>query len=219
MKKRPRLPLPWTLLFVAIPLFLWLFALRQLGPLDFWWWMSINLVFLLILSRFLDPGLWERMFHLQAGNRMKLVLGGIISAVLLYGVFAVGGWMLRLIFPAAGTEISSVYAYRGSASPWRIGLLMALVIGPGEEFFWRGMVQHHLVNRYGSTIGVMAGALVYTLVHLPTANPVLLLAALTCGLFWGILYDRTRSLPLVAISHTAWDILVFLLLPLAVGAG
>lgn len=47
-----------------------------------------------------------------------------------------------------------------------------------------------------------------------TGNPVLLLAALVCGLFWGLLYHFTKSLPLVVISHTAWDLLVFLVFPL-----
>jgi hypothetical protein len=41
----------------------------------------------------------------------------------------------------------------------------------------------------------------------------LVLAAAVCGLFWGVLYLRTGSILLVAVSHTLWDIAVFVLFP------
>ena len=202
-------------LAAAVPLFLSLFALNRLGPLDFWWWMGLNLTILLGLSLFLDRDLAGRIRGKDGPAPLVVFYGGILSALVLYGLFFLGGLMLRWMFPGADQGIAGVYAFRGQASSLRIALLMTLVIGPGEEFFWRGMVQHHLAGRYGSWIGVFTATLVYTLVHLPTANPVLLLAALVCGLYWGLLYHFTRSLPLVALSHTAWDLLVFLALPLA----
>ena len=41
----------------------------------------------------------------------------------------------------------------------------------------------------------------------------LLLAALVCGVFWGWLYIRFDSILLNAVSHTAWDVAVFLIFP------
>ena len=41
----------------------------------------------------------------------------------------------------------------------------------------------------------------------------LVLAAAVCGLFWGYLYMRTGSALLVVVSHTVWDIAVFLIVP------
>ena len=42
----------------------------------------------------------------------------------------------------------------------------------------------------------------------------LVLAAGVCGLFWGFLYLRTGSLLINLVSHTAWDIAIFLLFPM-----
>ena len=41
----------------------------------------------------------------------------------------------------------------------------------------------------------------------------LILAVLGCGLLGGMLYQRPGSITLVIISHTVWNLTVFLLLP------
>jgi membrane protease YdiL (CAAX protease family) len=56
-------------------------------------------------------------------------------------------------------------------------------------------------------------ALLYTAVHLAGGNIMLVLAAALCGVFWGWLYLRFRSPLLNIISHTLWDLLVFVVLP------
>jgi len=43
----------------------------------------------------------------------------------------------------------------------------------------------------------------------------LVLAAAAAGLFWGYLYHRFRSVLLNAVSHTLWDLVIFLVLPVA----
>jgi membrane protease YdiL (CAAX protease family) len=46
-----------------------------------------------------------------------------------------------------------------------------------------------------------------------SGNPMIILAAAVCGIFWGGLYLRFRSPVLNAVSHTVWDLLVFVILP------
>jgi hypothetical protein len=41
----------------------------------------------------------------------------------------------------------------------------------------------------------------------------LVAAAGVCGIFWGWLYLAFRSPILNVVSHTAWDLLVFVVLP------
>jgi len=53
----------------------------------------------------------------------------------------------------------------------------------------------------------------YALVHVGSGNPMLVLAAAACGFFWGWLYMKTGSALLVIVSHTVWDIAVFLIVP------
>ena len=46
-------------------------------------------------------------------------------------------------------------------------------------------------------------------------NFMLLVAAAICGLFWGLIYQRERSLVPVIISHSLWDLIIFVLYPLS----
>jgi len=54
----------------------------------------------------------------------------------------------------------------------------------------------------------------YAAVHLTSRNPVLVLAALVCGLVWGYQYLKFKSVLANIISHICFDLAVFLFLPL-----
>ena len=43
----------------------------------------------------------------------------------------------------------------------------------------------------------------------------LVLAAMVCGIFWGLLYLRFESPLINMVSHTVWDIAVFIVFPFA----
>jgi len=198
---------------LAVVLFAPLFIFRRLGPLDFWWWMSANLVLLIGVGTAIDHGYIPSLaLDLKSGLGRKIFLGAV-SAAGLYVVFWAGNGMVRQIFSFAGTGITGVYEYKSGASLSRIVLLLALVIGPGEELFWRGFLQRRWQVRFGAVPGLLAAAALYTLVHLGSGNPILILAAAVCGLFWGALYLRTGSILLVAVSHTLWDLAVFIFFP------
>ena len=137
----------------------------------------------------------------------------ILSAVLLYLVFAVGNFLSRNIFTFAGSGIQDVYAFKMGASRFRIAVLMIFIIGPGEELFWRGFLQRRLQEKSGKYMGFFLATGIYTLVHLGSGNVMLVLAAGVCGLFWGYLYLRYGSITLNVVSHTLWDVTVFLWLP------
>ena len=89
------------------------------------------------------------------------------------------------------------------------------LIGPAEEIYWHGFVQRRLVGRYGGRAGVLGTAAVYALVHAVSLNPMLILAAGVCGLYWGLLYQREQNLIPLIISHSLWDLLIFVLFPMA----
>ena len=198
---------------LAIALFMPLFATRGWGPLDFWWWLSANLVVLILIVAVFDPT-WRRdcVQDLQERLLVKLALG-FFSAFLLYWVFAVGNVVSRHLFSLAGSGINDVYAFKAGASGLRITLLMLLIIGPGEELYWRGFLQRSLQKRFGGATGFLFATGLYTFVHVSSGNIMLVLAAAVCGLFWGYLYLRFKSILLNVVSHTLWDVTVFLLLP------
>ena len=138
---------------------------------------------------------------------------GVVFAVILYFIFIGGKNLSELIFIGSRSQIMSVYALKEEANLFIItaGLLF---IGCGEEIFWRGFLQENLMQEFGSRLGYILASLVYGLVHIWTGNFILVLAALTAGLFWGYLFLRTKSLTMVIISHIVWDILIFIIVPL-----
>lgn len=151
--------------------------------------------------------------------RVRHIWVGIASALLLYGIFWVGNAAAHLLFAFAPSQIASVYATRSQLDAVLIGFALVFVMGPAEEIYWHGFVQRRLVDRYGAGAGVLATAAVYALVHAVSLNPVLILAAGVCGLYWGLLYQREQNLIPLIISHSLWDLLIFVLFPMVqVGA-
>lgn len=198
---------------LAVLMFSPMFVIHELGAFDFWWWMSANLVILLFISLILDrnyAGILRKDF--SSGILKKTGLG-LLSALFLYIVFFAGNYLSRKWFNFASPGIENVYSFKGNASGWRIALLMILVIGPGEELFWRGYLQRNIAARAGKWPGLVLALVLYTGVHIFTGNFMLIMAALICGFFWGWLYLKYNSMVINVISHTIWDITVFLLLP------
>ena len=198
---------------LAIVLFVPLFITRGFGKFDFWWWMSLNIGCLTAIAAAFDPG-WRNAVTHDLQKRILQKIGiGVLSALGLYSVFYAGNTLSRLIFPFAANGIENVYAFKADAAPLRIAFLMALIIGPGEELFWRGFLQRRFQIEKGPFQGFLLATLLYTGVHLASGNVMLVLAAGICGLFWGFLYLRTGSLLLNVVSHTVWDMAIFLFFP------
>lgn len=198
---------------LAILMFSPMFVLHQIGPYDFWWWMSTNLIVLLALCFITD---WEYLYLLRKDlgeGLLKKISIGLLSALILYLVFFAGNYLSRKWFNFAGSGIEGVYSFKGNAAGTRIALLMLMVIGPGEELFWRGYLQRKLSAETGKRTGLLLALILYTGVHIFTGNIMLIVAALICGLFWGWMYLKYNSMVINIVSHTVWDIVVFLVLP------
>ena len=202
-----------TTTLLAILLFVPLFITRGLGPIDFWWWLSANLIILISIVFFMDKSWRLAIAQDMAGNIIFKIGLGVLSALLLYVVFFVGNFISRNIFTFAGSGIQDVYAFKMGISKFRIALLMIFIIGPGEELFWRGFLQRNLQIKAGKYLGFALATGIYTFIHLGSGNIMLVLAAGVCGLFWGYLYLRYNSMVLNVVSHTLWDVTVFLWLP------
>jgi len=203
----------WASIVLAFVLWIVIFVFR---PLNFWSLLTFSTSLLAAIAFALGrPLLPSREFT------AKNLLLGILLAALLYAIFYVGNQFLVLVsrlFPAllpdpAG-NIASVYANLGGLSPGLIAFLLFFPIGFGEEIFWRGFVQRRFRERWSARSAFVLTALLYTAIHFPTGNPVLILASLTCGLFWGGFYWATGSLVPVLVSHMLWDPCIFVILPI-----
>ncbi|MBU1966383.1 MAG: hypothetical protein KKD24_11360 [Proteobacteria bacterium] len=69
---------------------------------------------------------------------LKDVLAGILSAVVLYGLFALGNVLAPYTIPGAGGQIGGIYNLGTGTDRILIFLLLCFITGPGEEIFWRG---------------------------------------------------------------------------------
>ncbi len=196
---------------VFVPLFLtggW-------GAFDFWWWMASAVALVAGLGFALDGSYLKLLVDDWGEGRAGKILLGVLTAAVLYAAFVVLNPLSRVVFQSAATDIERVYAFKTGASPARVGLLILFVIGPGEEIIWRGFLQRHWEKRWGFPAGWLLAAAFYAAVHLGSGNAMLVLAAAATGLFWGFLYHRFRSMLLNAVSHTLWDLLIFMILPLS----
>ena len=195
----------FTILISAI---LW-FVMFVLKPINFWLEMSLSLLMLLILAFIIN----KNIFKIEK-IKFRHIIIGISSAALLYIVFYIGNIITGYIFPFKDAQITSVYSNKTGASPILIGALLLFIIGPCEELYWRGFIQKLLSEKLGENEGYILATALYAGVHIITGNLMLVIAALVCGIFWGWIYKKEKSLVPVIISHAIWDLTIFVLLPL-----
>lgn len=186
----------WTIIFVV-------------RPYNFWLMMACATTLLSAITIIFGRPLLDR-----SEINLKNILLGAGSAILLYFIFWIGKSLLPYFIPQSAENLNSIYANRGELSEGLIAILLFFPIGFGEELFWRGFIQRQLSGKYGPLIAFTVTLIVYTAIHLPTKNPVLILAALTCGAFWGLLYWLTGSIVPVLVSHMLWDPFIFVIRPL-----
>jgi membrane protease YdiL (CAAX protease family) len=209
------MPLLLGLTLITCLSFLSLFHFHQAGPISFWSWMSGQLLFLNGLVFLSDPKkfqLWLEDFRRRLS--LKIIIG-VSASLFLYGIFYFGLFFLGLLRSDSLGQIQGVYGYKEGMTSWQLGLLLSIIIGPGEEILWRWFLQAEWSKLVGKFPGFLMVTGFYTLVHFPTKNYALILAAFVCGLFWGFLFFRFKSVVVNMVSHSLWDLVIFILLPLS----
>lgn len=176
---------------------------------NFWVVMGFSAVLLAVMSVFLSDDFKE-----QFSLSLKDVMLGLVSAVVLYAVFYLGDFFSSMLFDFARGQVDSIYSMKDGQNQLYLGLLLAFFIGPSEEIFWRGFVQRTLASRCGDWQALIAATLIYTLVHVWSFNFMLIMAALVCGSFWGLIYKYNRNVTTLIVSHALWDLLVFIIFPI-----
>ncbi|HET8567906.1 MAG TPA: CPBP family intramembrane glutamic endopeptidase [Candidatus Limnocylindria bacterium] len=148
-----------------------------------------------------------------SGFGPRSVALGLAIAAGLYGIFQAGDRMARRVMPRGSAEIAEIYELRTLRPEPEIAARLALVIGPAEELFWRGLVFHGLASRYGRLGGWLLSSAAYGGVHVASANATLIGAASVAGLWWGALAALGAPMAALITSHIVWDIWIFLVRP------
>lgn len=145
--------------------------------------------------------------------RPRLVLlGACVGATmaaatyLLYPLFSA-------VAPFIARDTALLYsAFRAPSLPAVVLAFLPVILG--EELVWRGVLQTSFARRFGQYGGAILAASAYALAHAPLGSPVLVLAALACGLCWSALRGATGSLVPTLVAHIVWDAVILLWLPL-----
>ncbi|MDZ4198512.1 MAG: type II CAAX endopeptidase family protein [Kiritimatiellia bacterium] len=203
---------PW-LTPLTVTVFLLLFYSHRIWNYSFWLPLSAASGGCAAAALLFDPAARQRLrLDLSTGWLGKIGWGAG-SAALVYGIFFVGNFLSRRLWPEAGRQIDLVYRVGDGASALSIALWITLMIAPAEEILWRGSIQHGLAERLGPGRAWILASALYALAHAPSLNPMLILAAAVCGGFWGALYQWKGSLTINIVSHIVWDLAVFLAFP------
>jgi len=187
--------------------------------------MSCSAVILTTLAVSFTPKA-ERKIRIE--RPLLQIAGGIAMAFALWGIFWIGDKASQWLFDFARPEVDAVYSMKTGLPTWLIAVLLLVLIGPAEEFFWRGYVQKTLARLLGckdvanaaapglaATWAFIATSVIYALVHIWSFNFMLIMAALVAGLVWGLIYRICpKALLALIISHALWDVLVFVVMPI-----
>ncbi len=176
---------------------------------NFWITMGFAGTTLVLMSAFLGKN-----FKQQFSLNTKDILIGLASAVILYLIFLLGEYLSTQWFDFARVQVDNIYSMKEGESKVFLSLLLLLLVGPAEEIFWRGHVQRLLGEKYSEWTAFFVTTLIYTLVHIWSFNFMLIMAAMVCGAFWGLIYKYNKNLVTLIISHAVWDVSVFILFPI-----
>jgi membrane protease YdiL (CAAX protease family) len=203
---RRYLPEPIVLIGLAFAFVFFGFTFR--GPRSrFWQRMTWTGLTLGSLSLIAEPKLRRTRFGLREAA------WGFGSAGILYVIFQIGDRVTRLILPKGGAEIGAIYGLEKLRPRKELAARLAFIIGPAEELFWRGLVQARLIEQFGLLPGYVLGTAAYGGAHLVTGNFTLIGAATVAGAFWGGLAALGVPPGALIISHSFWDVFIFLIAP------
>ena len=138
---------------------------------------------------------------------------GFLSGIFMYMITWTASKVLPAVHPPLQTQLEDLYILLSPTEIWQYSVLILLII-PGEEIFWRGLIEKRLLTHIKAVPAVLLSTLLYSLPLIFSGNLLLVLAGIGGGLLWGIIYAWKRSLSMVIISHLLFDLMLLAVFPL-----
>ena len=191
------------------------FALRDplAGSRAMWLGLVLPYVALSLYAiyRMYEDGTLLDVMSVRAGD---VTIGAVAAAALFGGAYAIRKLLLAGMTPQSAWLLH-IALELGSMrpSPAMFGIVTLLAIC--EELTWRGLVLSALTADLGNRRAWPIAAVAYGAAHLPTLftladptvgpNPLLVFAALGCGLVWSFVASVLGRLPPVIVSHAVFS--------------
>jgi hypothetical protein len=146
---------------------------------------------------------------------------GAVAAGALYGAARIVGSLVAAHGSPREMWLVRVYLQIGDLDERMIVGAAVFVVAALEEIAWRGLVMRTLEDTLGPWRALVLSSVLFAVAHAPTLfalavpgvgpNPLLVLAALGCGLVWGAMVLRTRRLVPAVIAHAlfTWSLIEF----------
>ncbi len=109
------------------------------------------------------------------------VRAAVLAGLTLFAVSSVADTIAGTFMPRLRKETAALHAASLMISPKCLCLLVSSVIAPGEELFWRGLLQDQLDRRFGPHGAAAATTAIYAAAHAGTGNPAIVAAAMCLG--------------------------------------
>ncbi|ELZ33646.1 hypothetical protein C474_04258 [Halogeometricum pallidum JCM 14848] len=141
--------------------------------------------------------------------------------------YVVGGYFLTLglVFSAA-VVISSVGVEGGTNNAAQIGMenpevllllipASILLIGPGEELLYRGVVQNRIRERFPAVVAIPVASLIFASIHYvslsgaPSARLISIAVLVLPTLVFGTVYELTDNIVVPSLLHGAYNATLF----------
>jgi hypothetical protein len=136
-----------------------------------------------------DPGIISGLTYFPSLSQAGEWIAGIGAAVPL-GLMA-----------SQTVDFEPLISASGPASLLRLGLVMVLFVGLSEEILFRAFLQRWLGEIHGPLAGILVASATGAVMVYVWGSLLYLYFVLASGIFLGLLFHRTRNLPLAVISH------------------
>ena len=198
------------IIFLALPILLWPIVFLVFKN-SFVYAMAAATAFLALLSllKYRDLIKWK------GPSPAKMAAFAIAGAIILYLVFYGGFYLASMLGMLQDVRLVYTMIY---AEGSKLGIFILLaIIGICEEIYWRGALQGYMRRKFSKTKWapwVIATAY-YSLVHLSTLNPILVLAAFFVGLTASLIAEKHGIIASAAV-HIIWIEAIIIFLPVIV---
>jgi membrane protease YdiL (CAAX protease family) len=133
---------------------------------------------------------------------------GLLTGVALYFatrafVAVVGSWR------TFRRHAEALYAKQAGLPVAAAVLLAAVALAPGEELFWRGMLQPKLAEAFDArTVGALVAWVASVAANLPSRNLAIIAGAVVGGAVWTAMAWWTGGVLAPVVCHSAWTSLM-----------
>ncbi|MDW7731741.1 MAG: CPBP family intramembrane glutamic endopeptidase [Methanolobus sp.] len=94
-----------------------------------------------------------------------------------------------------------------------LSILIFLFVGLVEELIFRSILQTRLEGLFGLNAGLIFASVLFGIMHSGYGVPAEILLTTLAGFVLGYMFQKTRSLPLVTLTHGFANIILFVVIP------